>query len=369
VARSTSNGPEKKTLIERFVEVFHIPYNAGSLVLSIIFGPLGAILSVYLHTNNLDEAISKTIYLFFGMKPELWQSIIGLGLLFVILYFFLYMIRYMRLKLVAAEQQVLPILPKGEETFHDVFGKVSRHGPPLLIDIILISFFLLQSFPTIPENFVYFGTDPANLVFLVVAFPIWFLIFGTFAWVYFSSIRGLYELGKTSLELRSFHEDRMLGVRPMGSLSLSLAFTYFTGLGILALMPIVMSPNPSAAFYVILLSALTLLGVFFFFLPLNAIHRKMVNEKKLEQKALGEKLIEAINSQNTFTNKGAESSLAEVKEILINLTKVLTIDTTKEEVANIPTWPFDTQILSRLSAIIFSVTAILIANFILGVLR
>lgn len=366
---TTSNGPENTTLTERFVEVLHIPFSVGCLVLSIIFGPPGAILFVYVQTNNLDEAISKTIYLFSGVHPTLLQSVIGLAFLSIILYYFLYMIRYMRLKLVATEKLLLPILLEGEDTFHKVFGPVSRYGPPVLIDFLLIFLFVFQDFPNIPENFIYFCDTPITLAFLVVSFPVWFLIFGTFAWVYFSSIRGLYQLGQTSLKLKSFHEDKMLGVRPMGSLSLSLAFTYFAGLGILALLPIVMTPDSSSPFYIGLLFVLTMLGILFFFLPLNTIHKKMVDEKHREHKALGEQLTMAVNRQDISSRSKMGPSLEDITEILVNINRLLTIDVSKDEINSVPNWPFDTQILSKLSAIFFSVTTIIIANFILSYAR
>jgi len=51
------------------------------------------------------------------------------------------------------------------------------------------------------------------------------------------------------------------------------------------------------------------------------------------------------------------------------LTTILSIDITKKEVAAIPTWPFDIPILGRLVAMIFSIIGILIANFILQLIR
>jgi len=155
----------------------------------------------------------------------------------------------------------------------------------------------------------------------------------------------------------------------MGSLSLALAFTYFAGLGILALLPILMIPDSSSPFYTGLLFVLTMLGILFFFLPLNTIHNKMVNEKRREHKALGEQLTMAINRQDVSSRREMGSSLEDIAEILVNINRLLTIDVSKDEINSVPNWPFDTQILSKLSAIIFSVTTIIIANFILSYAR
>ena len=365
---STTLGPERATIFERFVRALRIPFWVGCLLLVFILGPPGAILSVYVQTYNLYDAVLRTVYLFFGMQLQFWQGVAGLSLLLMILFYFLYMIRFMRLKLVAAEPLLLSLLPEGEVTFHKVFGGVSRLGPPIVIDSILMVFFFFQEAQAraeIPTNFIVFGTAPANLIYLVVAYPLWFLIFGTFAWVYFSSIRGLHELGKKSLKLKSFHEDRMLGVRPISSLSLSFAFTYFSGLGILALLPFVISPDKISLSYIGLLSVLTLMGVIFFFLPLNTIHKKMLEVKHREQEALRMLLREVIQKPIEARTQGSELSLSDLGETLNRLTTVLMFGVIKGEVVEIPTWPFDTQILGRLSAMILSIITIIIANIII----
>jgi hypothetical protein len=354
-------GPERITFPERLVTALHIRFFGGCLVLAFIFGPPGAILSVYMQTLSLDEAVTRTIHLFFGMQVPVWQGVVGLGLLSVLLFYLLYMIRFMRLRLVAVEPQLLSLLPEGEETFYKVFSRVSSTRPPVVIGAIIMVLFSLQAAPEVPQNFIVFGIAPINLVFLALSYPLWFVIFSTFAWVFFGSIRGLHELGK-NLKLKSFHEDKMLGVRPIGSLSLSFAFTYFIGLGILALIPFVLLPNPSSPGYMWLLSLLILLGVIFFFLPLNTIHKKMLEVKNREQDALLRQLSKSIQSLNG--SKKEVSELSEIWETIGRLTTALTVDITKREVAAIPTWPFDAPILGRLAAMILSIAGMLIGNFI-----
>ena len=359
-------GPERATLLERFLTIFNIPYYLGCFIVILIFGPIGALLSAYLQTKNIYEAYNKTVYLFFGVQLPHWQGVAGLSLLLVILFYFLYMIRYMRLKLVAAEQLLIPLFPEGEDTYHNVFGHVSLILPPIIIEIVIIAFFFLQAIPETPINFIVYCSAPAAIFYLIISFPVWFLIFSTFAWVYFSSIRGLHELGKKSLNLKPFYEDRMLGVRPIGSLSLSLAFTYFVGLGILTLLPIVIRPDPSPIEYIFLLLILTLLGVIFFFLPLNTIHNRMLDKKSTEQKALLEEFRGAVSNLSELNaRKNSGSSILDLKEILISQTLVLTFGIKKEEVTSIPTWPFDTQILGRFTAMIFSIITTIIATIII----
>jgi len=112
-----------------------------------------------------------------------------------------------------------------------------------------------------------------------------------------------------------------------------------------------------------------MLGILFFFLPLNTIHKKMVDEKHREHKALGEQLTMAVNRQDISSRSNMSPSLEDITEILVNINRLLTIDVSKDEINSVPNWPFDIQILSKLSAIIFSVTTIIIANFILSYAR
>lgn len=55
--------------------------------------------------------------------------------------------------------------------------------------------------------------------------------------------------------------------------------------------------------------------------------------------------------------------------ILTRIEKLLTLETTKREVASISTWPFDTHILGRFAAIVISIVAILLAGAIRSILH
>ena len=361
-----SQGPERATFLERFVTAFHIPFYSGCIILAFLFGPPGAILSVYVQTRNLDESIARTHCLFFGRQIPGWQGIAGLGILLFLLFYILYMIRYMRLRLVSSKPLLVPLLPEGEETFHKIFGRVSNKSPPIILSLMLITPYFLLAAPDVIKSFFEFGTNLVNLVYLVMAYPIWFIIFSTFAWVYFGSILGLRELGKGSLKMKPFYEDKMLGVRPIGSLSFSFAITYFFGLSIIALLPLVLSSDLSSSLvYVGLLLGLTLLGTVFFFLPLYTIHSKMVEVKNRERESLRLRVIKAGELPDESLIRDSESPLSDIKDTLSRLTIAITFNITEKEVENILTWPFDTVILSRLLAMIISIMTIIISNIIL----
>jgi len=317
-------------------------------------------------TRSLEESVARTSCLFFKRQISGWPGIVGLGILLILLFYILYMIRYMRLKLVSSKSLLAPMLQEGEETFQKIFGRVSKALPPIILSVTLMTPYFLLAAPDIIKSYPEFGTNLANLAYLIVAYPICCIIFSTYAWVYFSSILGLYELGKGSLKTKPYYEDEMLGVRPIGSLSLSIALTYFIGLGIIALLPLVLSfDSPSSLVYIGLLLVLTLLGAVFSFLPLYTIHVKMVEVKNRARENLRLKVINAVERQAESQKGASESPLSEMNYMLSNLTTALTFNIEEEEVAKILTWPFDVPIPSSARTMIISITTIILANIIL----
>jgi len=208
------------------------------------------------------------------------------------------------------------------------------------------------------RNIIVFCCDRASTIYLVVALPFFCIAFCAFVWVYCSSIRGLHQLGKKPLKLKPFYEDRLLGLKPIGLLSLSFAVAYFGGMGLLALFPVTGSPYPMSLFYGGLLSTITILGVVFFILPLFTFHNRMVEVKHREQKALQEQIAKAMKKTTESSAQVSESSVSETEELLSRLTKIVVSDITKREIEEIPTWPFDMPILRRLLASIVSMNVI-----------
>jgi uncharacterized membrane protein YqjE len=186
------------------------------------------------------------------------------------------------------------------------------------------------------------------------------MVVGTFIWVYFGSIRGLYELGNKSLKLKSFREDKTLGTRPIGLLSLSFASIYIIGIGLAVLLVIIILPRTTVPLFTGLIATLILIGITFFFLPLYTVHKRMLEAKHREQENVREQLSRVVE-----TRKASESSERDLGEALDRLTTIIAVDITKEELEAIPTWPVDTPIMSRLVTLIFSIIGILIANYLM----
>ena len=354
-------GPHKATIIERIVGSLRIPYVLGSILLAFLLGPPGAILSTFVYTRDIFEAFDRVVWLFFGSPLPILQGYLGLSLLFVLFYYLLYMIQFMRQRLVSVEAQLVSLLPEGEETFDTIFGGVSKSTPPVAFAILFMLVIAFQSVPELPDNFVFFCVSSINTVFLLVAWPFWFIAFCTFVWVYVGSIRGLYELGK-KVKLKTFNEDKMLGVRPVGSLSLSLTYTYFVGLIILGLLPTILQPEASILGYMVVLSTCATVGLILFLLPQYTLHKKMVEAKEVEKELLRRELSKVVRAAD---EKDDVESVAEIKDALNRLTTVLQVDMTRNELENIPTWPFDTQIISRLAGMAMSIIIVIIGQWIM----
>lgn len=365
---SPFKGPEKATYPERLVTSFRIPFIVGTLILSIFCGPLGAVLVAYTQTRDINGAIGKTFSLFFGGQVPIQNGILALVLLSVAFFYAICMIRRTRLRLLDAEVSLIPLLPQGEQTFNRSFGRVCRVGPSAALGLLFIVSLVVLSSPeaVLELSYMAYCTDPVSIAFVIIVLPLWLLVFGTFAWVYFGSILGLREIGKTPLKMKSFREDRMLGMKPIGSLSLSLAFMYFVGLGILTVASIVSMEVLTYLVTQWFMIVLTFLGVVLFFLPLNAFHRQMLGVKRQEQEALRIRLFTLGRTQDGLGDSHSKSSsMKHVRDELIRLSETLTATATEKEVSAIFTWPFDPAILGRLGAMVVTILTLILGNLIL----
>lgn len=174
------------------------------------------------------------------------------------------------------------------------------------------------------------------------------LSYGTFVWMYASSIRGIYRLSKERMRFASFLEDSHLGTKSLGSVSLSFAWVYFFGVGLVFL-----SFNPVPAPTLVALFGLIVVGVVLFFLPLYTVHVKMVKEKQAADKALRKKLRRIMESIDR-----REESLNEIGEIFV-------FQSLENKVSKISEWPFDTATLSWFSAIVITVLGTIITRYLL----
>jgi hypothetical protein len=317
-------------------------------------------LIAYVDTRSLSEAFRLTFNLSYAGSNIVVSSQVGvINQVFSLVTFFLLIVitRFMRLKLVASEPELSSLAPGGEETVHRAFKLVPKIAPQAILGIL----FLVASVPNLDPSYSLAGAFAVGPVYGVWTFIQSFLvalILGSFIWIYASSLWGLHELGKEPLKLKHFSEDSMLGVRPIGSIALTLFLSYFviTGLGTLVLL---FAPDPLG---LVLVTGLTIVGVILFFLPLNNIHLRMQNEKHLHQAAIRRELVLLSNPNNATGPNPQKDPLSRVSELMI-------LQMRRDDAARIPTWPFDTTILSRFAAVIISLTIVLVSRVIIDVLK
>ena len=150
-----------------------------------------------------------------------------------------------------------------------------------------------------------------------------------------------------------------MGVRAIGSISLSLAFAFFSLLGIYAVSSFV---RPFDITGTLVFFGFLIVGLVMFFLPLFSIHGKMQEEKKRELTSIRNQIVDVLEKHSTAQREEENATLAGIE-------RLLALQMIDQKIANVSTWPFDTSILSRFVVIILSVTAILLSRFITNALH
>ena len=342
--------------MERILGLIRLPYPISCLIFSFLFSPVGVAPFVLLDTGDLNKAggVLVAASSLQSVENPLPQVVAYYSIFYFAIYFLLYIIRYLRLRVLQSEQELVPVLIGGEETFHKAFRRTTSNWQPALLGLIFIA-----DIPFDPIFWSIYPTlGPISRLDFVVVFTFFIFLLANFVWVFISSIWGVREIGKSSLKLKTFLEDRTLGVRPLGSVSLSLALGYFGGIALIVLLGAV-SPVPGfrGAQNLVSYSGLLALGLALFLLPLNGVHRRMLNEKRREQRSHLEEYNDLLQS---FKSKGGESGLGKEGR----LEALLFHEITERRIAAIPTWPIDAGILGRFAAIFLSVTAILISRIV-----
>ncbi len=347
MARFAGHDPHELTLPERLLVSLPIPYAAACLIIALAISLPGQAFALF-----LDKLDFSAVYAEINSVVRVdWQRYASFALTSIITFYSLYGIRHMRTRLVAIEGDVLPILPEGESSFRDAFGLVTSNLPPVL----LTALFCLYSLSRLQGL-----TGTFYPILVTVYFVIFYAAIAWFVWVYLASLWGLHRLGQKPLRAKSFYEDGMLGMRPLGSLSLSLSLVYFIALGPSALLITIDLPflGAEALQYLLLLAALAMLGLVLFFLPLNGVHTMMSTEKKHEQANLRGRFARLVRDRNPNIDEASEATLADLRNLQA-------LEMVERKVASIPTWPFDTVILSKLLVISLSVIATLVARVII----
>lgn len=325
-------GPERPSLLEQFASYLHIPYLWLALVLAIIPGYGG---------SNFGQSLIDWV---------LWS---------LLAFYMFYIVRYMRLRVLKSEEEIIPLCPDGQETFDKAFGRLSSPRGQILSMLLIGIFAVLYFFR------LFRSADFLHLVFAVSTVFVFGVVWGSAFWVFLGSITGVYALGRNPLKLKSFYDDAMLGVGPLGSLSFYLTIVYLSVsvLGALA-----------TAFFadivsILQLSGFTVLGVVLFFLSLNGIHRLMEQEKEREHALIRHELSDLVQKPKKQVSHSVETTLEDLERLFIDFRALLALDLSDRKAMSVPTWPYDSKIIGQLTIVVLSVVAIIIGQIVIVALH
>jgi len=158
--------------------------------------------------------------------------------------------------------------------------------------------------------------------------------------------------------LRDPGEDATQGAKPLGSITLSLTLSYF---GVMAA-GFLWAIGAGSFFSTFMITSLTVIGVAMFFLPLNGLHQKMMQNK--------DAALSRIRSQlNELANRAGKSASEQENGAAVGVWRLIGTDILDKRISTARTWPFDTSILGRFFAVVLSVTAALLVAVVRDLLR
>jgi hypothetical protein len=266
------------------------------------------------------------------------------AVLVVLFCYLLLAIRFMHQRLLVARSQVPIATDQPGLVFDKAFRWANSLVPPLGLAIAVAGAYLVLFFAdgqTIDLSFA-----PMFVLDALFATGRELIVF-TFVWVYLASLYGLHSLARQPLVFRRHHEDRLLGMRAFGSLSLSLAVCYFVGLALGFLLfelasadPVLYTSKHDPAF--VLAAALVASGVALFFLPLRAVHAKMEHEKRRERERLD------AWYGTLFAGEPPAARSEDMETTLREVRNIAAFQIMERHVEAIHTWPFDTKTLGFL---------------------
>ncbi len=350
-------GAERPTLIEHFIALLRLPYLLGCLALALLMGFPGLVLGHLLDTWDLSTAAQRVLVAY-SERPA-WIGVLDLTLNAVIVFYMLLMIRYMRQKIVVAEPALVGLISGGEQKLHMIFGRVSSPRGQLASGLTIA--ILIQAFLQIYGGLsTYAGpSGPLAAVFSLFIGSLFYLTAGTFVWIYAASLWGLHRFGKESLTLKSFHEDRLLGVGAVGSLSRSLTLSYYTVFGPIAFESLILSPDLVG--YATVFPFIMLGGVMFF-LPVYSIHERMIAEKRREEESIGKKIAQLLSTPDKPSQEDSQPGHGQVDKFI----QLEMLRFSHQRLQDVPTWPYDKTTLQVFAAVFLSLLTALVTRLFLG---
>jgi hypothetical protein len=341
------------TILESTIAAAHLPFSVGCLVIAFAGGAPGSFLVFYLGTHSLTEAWSKTASTSFNTSlssvPQVSTpvAVVASILITFSLFLDLYLVRYLRRKMQAAEPKLSALASDGAAAYVRAFRVMG--GTTGIAFFALVFFFLY--FP--PRAQV--APDPVSLLGMAVVTLIATLVYGSAFWTYLSGLWGVYRFGRERLTLRPFYEDRLLGLRPLGHVVTTFALIFSVAITVTLNGEFVVGAADSIAINLGIIA----LGVAMLFLPLRGIHSKMAYMKHEEQTRLSLKGKE-FPREVMYGESEGEPSLSRIQGLL----EIQRFQLLKIEASNISEWPFEPGSVERLVAILLAIFGVLLGRLV-----
>jgi len=357
-------GPTKKetesfrpTIYENMLISSHIPYILVVILFAAFVGPLGNFLFLYSVSGNaLDAFFGAFLSInageggFIESLQSNWYSFVGNILWYAFLFYVAFIVKFLRMRLVKAEPELVSLAPDREETVHRVF----RHVPRVIPQLVITSIFLFVYATSVPDLLVQGELTILSSPIYILRSLLRSLLFGSVLWLYCGSLWGLYRFGKQNLRLKSYHEDPLLGTKKLGSLAFSFSTTYFLGLVLFgAQMILGARAGQTAIVNIIAVLILVPAGIALFVAPLASTHNRMAEVKKTEIASTGKLLSELFNRPSEPVKKDKQK-----------MVELMTLEATERKVMSIKTWPVESPLIGKLALVAISVAATLIARLI-----
>src|SRR3989449_2158754 len=335
-------GLDRPTVVERAIATIPLPSLVTCTVLALLTTGPGYFLA---HLIESGGDWNHPVGAVFGSAFELplWRSIpliiLSVGFDVVLLV----VVGHSRLHLARYAKEVAPVLGGGEAGVRRMFGHLYWRLPVIGLAAAFGLFFVLLLEP-IPSDFGF-------LDFLIVGLNLVFLPFvdAQVIWGYVATVWGVHRIGREALRLRPLYEDPILGLRPLGSLSLGATFYFFGALAII-IAEVTLSPDPVRPAYLAFLIVLVLFGAALLFLPLVSIHRLMATEKRRAIVTASSRAGD-VYAPLMARNPTPEPSLHEVRDLLLRTHGILLHREEERRIQTLPTWPFETRAMTRIAAI------------------
>jgi hypothetical protein len=352
---SNWGGPNDRstmTLAERLIAGLRLPYALGCLLVGFgLFGFFDTFLTGYVGTSSVSQAIQKAI------SPQNLAE-------YALFAYAFYAPRYMRMKLRETANALPQPIPGKMENFRMAVAGLSAVRPQVVTWLVFLAGLLaaveapaLVGGPSsilISTNSEVSALEFFASVFDIVSLAMVTLALSSVVWTYYGIARGIHRFSAGSLQFRPYYEDPFLGLKPVGSLVLSLVSVYF-GLILLFILSLVTSTNVPTIPEIIgvggFLAGLIIVGVLLFFIPLQKLHGRMVGEKQVARATLTPELRSVLEGSPNPDSGG-------------DARHVLRLELMDRKMSEMAVWPYDIGILGRLSVIAVSVTAILISRIV-----